>query len=93
MPDITRKLHNRRHERVVLGKLDLRWEDSPFIRRAFGSLDQRLPEEEVIFVDGAGGDAIGRVLREVFVLMEEPFAGDRVHGVLRFVQFGSGCWK
>ena len=80
MPNITRKLHDRRHERVILGELDLGRENASLVRRALGSLDQRFPEEEVIFVERAGGDAFGRVLREVLVLLKEPLGGDGVHG-------------
>lgn len=59
MPDIAQELHGRRHERVVSRKFELGREYTAFVRCSFGSHDHGLPEEEVIFVDGAGGDAFG----------------------------------
>lgn len=73
MPDIHDKLHLGRRERVVFGKSELGGEDAAFERCAFGALDQRFPDEHVIFVDGAGGDALGRVGGEGFVFFEEAF--------------------
>lgn len=82
VPNVTRKLHDRRHERVVLGELDLGGENASFIWRALGTLYEGFPEEQVVFVDGAGGDAIRRILREMSVLLKEPLGGNGVHGAL-----------
>jgi len=71
MPDLAQELHLRRVQRIVSGKLELGREDAAFEGRAFGSLDQRFPEEEVVFVDGAGGDAVWWGGHEGFVLGEE----------------------
>jgi hypothetical protein len=67
------ELHGRRHERVVLGKFELCWEDAAFIWCSLGTLDHGLPQEEVIFVDWACCDALWRVGGEVLVLLEEAF--------------------
>lgn len=75
MPDSAEKLHRRRHKRVVFRKLELGRENAAFERGAIRSFDQRFPDEHVVFVDGARGDAIGWVVGEVFVLLEETFAG------------------
>lgn len=73
MPDIAQKTHGGRHERVVLGELELGGKDAAFVGSVLGPLDQGFPDEEVVFVDRAGGDALRRVLREVFVFLEEAF--------------------
>ena len=62
MPHLAEKLHGRRCERVVLGKLELGGEDAALEGGALGPLDQGFPDQEVIFGDGAGGDALGRVV-------------------------------
>lgn len=80
MPDVALELHGRRHKRVVLGELELGREDAALIWCSFGSLDHGFPQEEVIFVDGAGGDALWRVGCEVLVLLEEALGGYGVHG-------------
>ena len=73
VPDVALELHGRRHERVVLGEFELCWEDTAFVWCSLGTLDHGLPEEEVIFIDGACCDALWRVGREVLVLLEEAF--------------------
>lgn len=80
MPNVTLELHDGRHERVVFGELELGGEDATLVGSSFGSLDHGFPEEEVILVDGSGGDALGRVGGEVLVLLEEPLGSYRVHG-------------
>ena len=75
----THKLHRRRTKRIILRKLQLGREHAALKGRTFGSLDQCFPVEHVIFGDGAGGDALGRVGREVFVFVEETFLGDGGH--------------
>jgi len=79
MPHTAQEAHRRRHERVVFGELQLRGEDAAFIWCALGAKDHGFPDEEVVLVDGAGGDAIRRVGGEVFVLLEEALGGDGVH--------------
>ena len=71
MPHLPQEAHRGRVQRVVLGELQLRGEDAAFERGAIGSLDQRFPEEDVVFGDGAGGDAVGRGGGEELVLVEE----------------------
>lgn len=82
MPHVTKELHRRWHERVVLGEFELGGENAAFVWCALGALNQCFPDKEVIFVDGAGGDAFWRVGGEVFVLLEETLGGDGVHGGL-----------
>jgi len=84
VPNVALELHGRRHERVVLWEFELGGEDAAFVGGALGALDHGFPEEEVVFVDGAGGDALWRVGGEVLVLLEEPFRGDGVHGWIVF---------
>jgi hypothetical protein len=67
------ELHSRRHERVVLGEFELGGKDAAFLGGSFGALDHGFPKEEVVFVDGTGGNALWRVGGEVFVLLEEAF--------------------
>jgi hypothetical protein len=69
------ELHGRRHERVVLGEFELCWEDAAFVWCSLGALDHGLPEEKVIFVNGACCDALGWVGRKVLVLLKEAFRG------------------
>lgn len=73
MPDVAKELHGRRHERIVLGEFELGGKDAAFVGSALGSFNQRLPHEEVVFFDGACGDAIWWVLSEVFVFLEQAF--------------------
>jgi hypothetical protein len=80
VPNVALELHGRRHERVVLGEFELGGEDAAFVGSSFGALDHGFPEEEVIFVDGTGGDTLWWVGGEVFVLLEESLRGYGVHG-------------
>ena len=75
MPDLAEELHCRRGERVVLGEAQLGGEDAALKGRALGALDQGLPAQEVVFGDGAGGDALGWVVGEGAVLLEEAPVG------------------
>jgi hypothetical protein len=71
MPYLAEKLHLWRVERIVFGEFELGGEDAAFKGRALGALDQRLPGKEVVFVNGAGGDAVGWGREERFVFREE----------------------
>jgi len=75
MPQLARKPHTRRRERIVLWKLQLGREDAAFEGCAFGPLDQRFPDEHVVFVDWACGYSFRGVVGEVFVFLEEAFGG------------------
>lgn len=80
MPHVADKFHRGWGERVVLGELELGGEEAAFKGRLFGALDERFPDEHVVFGDGAGGDALGRVVGEVLVLLEEALGCDgRAH--------------
>ncbi len=76
MPHLPQEPHRGRVERVILGKLELGGEDAALEGRAVGALDQGFPEEDVVFGDGARGDAVGRGGGEEFVLVEEAAGGD-----------------
>ncbi len=81
VPDIAEKLHRRRRQRIVLGKLELGGEDAALKGRALGALDQALPAQDVVLGHGAGGDALGRVVGEGAVLLEQAALGGRLrHG-------------
>lgn len=84
------KLHSRRTQRIVLGELELGGENATLERGTLWALDEGLPLEHVILGDGAGGDAVGGVGGEVFVLVEEPFLRDGGH-VLLIRRGGWGC--
>lgn len=75
MPDLAQELHGWRRERVVLWKAQLGGEDTAFKGGTLGALDQSLPVEQVILGDGAGRDALGRVIGERTVLLEEATVG------------------
>jgi hypothetical protein len=83
MPQVTRELHRRWHERIVSRELQLGGKHAALEWSPLRPLDQSFPEEEVILVDGSGCDALGGVLAESFVLLEEPFRRDRIHVVAR----------
>jgi len=63
MPHLGNKLHLGRRKRIVLWKAQFSGEDAAFKRRVFWALDQRFPDEHVIFVYGSGGYTLGRVRR------------------------------
>ena len=71
MPYLAQKLHLWRVERIVLGEFELGGKDATFKGRTLGTLDQRLPGEEVVFINGACGDAVGWGREEGFVFSEE----------------------
>jgi hypothetical protein len=71
MPYLAQKLHLGRVKWIVLGEFELRGEDAAFKGRAFGALDQCLPGEEIVFINGACGDAVGWGGEEGFVFGEE----------------------
>ena len=88
MPHLAHKPHRGRIERVVLRELEFGGEDAAFEGGAVGPLDEGLPEEDVVFGDGARGDAVGRGGGEELVLVEEAAGGDcGCHG-LGWVWFG-----
>ena len=76
MPHVACELHAWRRQRVVLGKLELRGEDAAFERGAFRALDERFPDENVVFGYGTRGDAIRRVVRERTIFLKEALRGD-----------------
>lgn len=73
MPDLAKKLHLGRIQRVVSGELKFGGEDAALKRRALRTLDQCLPEEKVVFVDRARGDTVWWGAHEGFVFGEEAF--------------------
>lgn len=73
VPDVALELHGRWHERVVLREFELCRKDAAFVWCSLGALDHGFPQEEVIFVNWACCDALGRVGGEVLVLLEETF--------------------
>lgn len=82
MPYLTQELHLRRVERVVSGESQLGGKDTAFERRTFGTLDHRLPEEEIVFIDRPGCNAIRWRDEKGFVFGEEAFRGHAgCHGV------------
>lgn len=72
----TQKLHRRRAERVIPGELEFSSEHAAFKGCPLGALDQRLPEEHVIFADGAGGYAVGGASGEELVFVEKALLRD-----------------
>ena len=76
MPHLAQKAHRGRVQRVIFGEFQLGGEDAAFKGGAVGALDEGFPEEDVVFGDGAGGDAVGRGGGEQFVFMEEAAGGD-----------------
>lgn len=75
MEDVGEKLHRWGRQRIVLGELELRGEDAALKGGSFGALDEALPVQEVVFRDGAGGDALGGVVCEGAVFLEEAAVG------------------
>ena len=71
MPYLAQKLHLWWVERIILGEFELGGKDAAFKRRALGALDQRLPREEVVFINGACGDAIGWGSEEGFIFSKK----------------------
>lgn len=75
MPHLPQELHRRRREGIIPREAQLGREDAVLVGGAVGALDQRFPEEDVVFGDGAGGDAVGGVGGQVLVFGEEAFGG------------------
>ena len=75
MPYLAQKSHTRRRERIILWELQLCREDAAFERCALWSLNQSFPVKQVVFRDGAGGDAFWGVIGEGFVFLEEASLG------------------
>jgi hypothetical protein len=71
MPHLPKKPHTRRRKRIILRELQLRREDTAFKRCALRSLDQRFPVQQVVFGDGACGDAFWGIVGEGAVFLEE----------------------
>lgn len=85
IPYLAQELHLGWVERIVFGKLQFGGEDAALEGSAFGALDEGFPDEEVVFIDRAGGDAVGRCGEEGFVFLEQALGGDRCVG------HGGGC--
>ena len=93
MPHLPQEPHRRRIQRVVLWELQLGRENAAFEGRAVRSLDQSFPEEDVVFGDGAGGDAVGWGGGEEFVFVEEAagcYCGCHAGGVWGRKRVGRG---
>lgn len=75
MPHVGEKLHRRRRQRIVLGKLELCGKNAALKGSSFGALDEAFPVQQVVLGDGAGGDAFGRVVCEGAVFLEEAAVG------------------
>jgi hypothetical protein len=73
--DLAQELHAGRRQRVVLGELELGREDAALKGRTLGALDQGLPVQQVVLGDGAGRDAVGRIVGQRAVLLEQPAVG------------------
>lgn len=85
------ELHSRRAQGVISRKLEFRCEDAAFKRGALRTLDQGFPVEHVILGDGACGDALGWISREVFVFMEEAFLSDRRRHFVQLIRIEVCC--
>ena len=82
MPHLAHKPHARRTQRIVLWKLELRGENAALEGCALRSLDERFPDEDVVFGDGPRGDAVRGVGCEGAVFLEEAAGGERCgHGL------------
>ena len=68
-------------ERVIAWEFQLGGENATFEGSVFGTLDDGFPVEEVVFADGAGGDAIRGVGAEEAVFVEEALLGDGLRHV------------
>lgn len=75
MKYIPQKLHARRHMRVIVRELKFGREHAALKGRALGPLDQAFPVQQVVFGDGARGDAFGWVVGEGAVFLEEAALG------------------
>ena len=80
MEDLAQELHGRGGKRVVLGELELGRENTALERGSLGPLDERLPLQQVVFGDGASSDAIGRIVSQRAILLQEPSVCGRRHG-------------
>ena len=63
-----------------LWKTKCSWEHATFKWGVVGTLDETFPFKEVVFVDGAGGDAVGAFVDELSVFFEEAAGSDGGHG-------------
>lgn len=94
MPHIGEKLHRRRRQRIVLGKLELCGKDAALKGSSFGPLDEAFPVQQVVLGDGAGGDAFGRVVCEGAVFLEEAAVGGGLgHGGRMTPRENGEKWK
>lgn len=78
MPDVGEETHGWWGERIVLWELELGGEDAAFKRGALWTLDEAFPVEEVVFGDGAGRDAVWRVVGQGAVFLKEAPVGGRL---------------
>ena len=85
MPYVGQEAHRGRRMRVVLRESQLGGEHAALKWRALGALHERLPAQQVILGHGTGGDAVGRVVRQGAVLLEEAAMSGRLgHGFWRW---------
>ena len=91
MPHLPQKPHRRWIQRVILRELEFGGENATFEGCAVWALDQSFPEEDVVFGDGAGGDAVGGGGGEEFVFVEEAAGCDCGGHVWCGVGYNGGC--
>ncbi len=75
MPHLAQKLHRRRREGVVFWETQLGGEYAALKGRALGPLDECFPVKKVVFGYRTGGDALGRVVGEGAVFLQEAAVG------------------
>lgn len=78
MPHVSEEPHGWRGKRIVLGELELGGKDTALERSALGALDKALPVKQIVFGDGASGDALGWVVGERAILLEQTAVGGRL---------------
>ena len=71
MPDLADEFHGRWRKRIIFRELELCRKDATLEWRSLGPLDQRLPVQEVVFGDGACGDAFWWVVGQGAIFLEE----------------------
>ena len=90
MPHLAQKPHRRRRQRIIFRKAQLGGEKAAFKGRVFGALDQRFPDEDVVFRDRARGYAVRGRGGEEAVFVEEAPGGDGGWGCHFFFFFLGG---
>lgn len=71
MPDLADEFHGRWRKRIIFGELEFGRKHPTLEWRSLGSLDQRLPVQEVIFGDGPCCDAFWWVVGQGAIFLEE----------------------